>query len=239
MTVKTDTLVVDLAVFEWFCRARSCNILLTGPIVQEKSREAAAQLRRENFKACIGWLEKLRIRHNITFKSVRGEARGVDQTTADWISRLQSVLEYYTPERIYNAKKTAFFFRMLPDKSLCLHGEKCTPGKASKERLTILLCCIMTGDKENPLVTGKLAGLRCFNGLDIRKLPVDWHSNKKAWMTREITIHWLQNLERKMQAESKKILLFLDNVTCHFDPKLKNVKVVFFLAKTPHLLVSR
>jgi hypothetical protein len=35
-----------------------------------------------------------------------------------------------------------------------------------------------------------------------------------------------------MQAERKKILLFLDNATCHVDPKLKNVKVVFFPANT-------
>jgi hypothetical protein len=51
----------------------------------------------------------------------------------------------------------------------------------------------MAGDKEKPLVIGKSARPRCFNGFDIHKLPVDWHSDKKAWMTREIMIHWLQN----------------------------------------------
>jgi hypothetical protein len=42
-------------------------------------------------------------------------------------------------------------------------------------------------------VIGKSARLRFFNGLDIREFPVDWHSDIKAWMTREIMIHWLQN----------------------------------------------
>jgi hypothetical protein len=105
---------------------------------------------------------------------VCGEAGRVDQITVDdWISRLQSVLEDYTPERIYNADETALFFNMLPDKSLCLRGEKCTSGKASKGRLTIFLYCSMAGDKEKPRVIGKSARPMCFNGLDIRELPVN------------------------------------------------------------------
>jgi hypothetical protein len=104
---------------ELFCKARSCYIPLSGPLVQEKAIEAAAQLGRENFKASNDWLEKFRIRHNITFKIVCREAGAVYQTTADdRISRLQSVLEDYTPERIYNADETALFFRMFPDNSV-------------------------------------------------------------------------------------------------------------------------
>lgn len=50
----------------------------------------------------------------------------------------------------------------------------------------ILLCGNIIGDMEKPLVIGKLAKPRCFKHLDVSKLPVIWHANKKAWMTESI-----------------------------------------------------
>ena len=44
---------------------------------------------------------------------------------------------------------------------------------------------------EKPLVIGKAAKPRCFRKLDIRKLPVEWGSNKNAWMTSQIMEEWL------------------------------------------------
>jgi hypothetical protein len=44
---------------------------------------------------------------------------------------------------------------------------------------------------KKPLVIGKAAKPWCFQNLDIRKLPVEWRSNKKAWMTSKIMEEWL------------------------------------------------
>jgi hypothetical protein len=63
-------------------------------------------------------------------------------------------------------------FWALPTKSLAVKGEKCTMGKMSKERLTLLLFGNMVGEMKKPLVIGKAAKPRCFKNLKLRNLPV-------------------------------------------------------------------
>jgi hypothetical protein len=38
---------------------------------------------------------------------------------------------------------------------------------------------------------------------------------KKAWMTTKIFEEWLTDLKQMMKKENWKILLFVDNTTCH------------------------
>lgn len=134
----------------------------------------------------------------------------------------------YSPENIFNADETGLFFRALPEKTLSLKGETCIGGKVSKERLTILLCCSMSGEKLMPLVIGKAARPRCFKGVDINKLPVEWSNNRKSWMTREIMTAWLEKIDKSMQRKNRKIVLFIDNAASHPRITLKNIELVFF-----------
>ncbi|GBL73901.1 Tigger transposable element-derived protein 4 [Araneus ventricosus] len=128
-------------------------------------------------------------------------------------------------KNIFNADETRLFYRILPDKTLCFKGEKCSGGEISKERLTILLDCNMLGEFETPLVIGKARKPRCFTNIDVRKLDVSWNSNKKAWMTTEIMSDWFVDLDKRMKKQARKVLFFLDNATSHPDDlKLKNVK---------------
>jgi hypothetical protein len=85
----------------------------------------------------------------------------------------------------------------------------------------------MSGEWEKPFVISKSVKRRCFKNMDVTKFGVDWRSNRKAWMTREIMMEWLEQLDRKMICQSRKVLLFLDNAASHPDFKLQNVKIVF------------
>ena len=105
------------------------------------------------------------------------------ETTEEWVAKLPSIIQGYGTGNIANGDETGLFFHALPNKSLCLKGEKCSGGKLCKERLTVFLYGFMSGEMEKPLVIDKAAKPRCFRNLDIRKLPVKWRSNKKAWMT--------------------------------------------------------
>jgi len=66
------------------------------------------------------------------------------------------------------------------DQFFCL-GDKCSGGKRSKERITVLVGSNMDGSEKIPLfVIGKSKKPRCFRNA---KIPVEYEANKKAWMT--------------------------------------------------------
>lgn len=110
-------------------------------------------------------------------------------------------------------------------------GERCTNGKKSKERITILLGANMTGNEKLPLlVIGKSLNPRCFKG---SILPVEYTANKKAWMTSFIFEKWLLKWDKNLQQNNRKILLFIDNASAHsISANLNNIKICFFLANT-------
>lgn len=232
--MKTEGLNIDRLCYEWFSRARSRNIPVSGPLVKAKAREIAEQSGYSNFTASDGWLQKWRKRHNISFKCISGEAADVNQEDVNqFMEKLPSMLLGYQPEDIYNADESGLFFRALPDKTLALKSKKCTGGKLSKERLTILFCVSMAGYKEELLVIGKANRPRAFKNLGVSDLPAVWKSNKKAWMTRDIMSEWLLQLDRKMGIQKRKIILFLDNAGSHpRELNLRNVKIIFLPPNT-------
>ena len=59
---------------------------------------------------------------------------------------------------------------------------------------------------------------------------MQYFHSKKAWMTTEIMIQVLTALDRKLDVESRKVLLFLYNAPSQpetLQGNLKNIKLVF------------
>jgi hypothetical protein len=223
--------------WQWFKIARSKHIPLSGPMIQEKAKEFAAEMGKPEFKASNGWLDAFRKRHGIGFSCLSGESVEIDDETVQaWQDRLPTLCSGFRPDDVFNLDETGLFYRCLPDKSLVLKGETCKGGKKSKERLTVMFCCSFTGEKLKPLVIGKAAKPRCFKGVDQTMLPVSWKSNRKAWMTSTLFQEWLLQLDRKMGLNKRKILLFLDNATCHMDLPLQNIKLQFLPPNTTSCL---
>lgn len=227
--INPQGLNIDKICFEWFSRARSQNIPISGPLVQTKAKEIAEKYGYQNFKASDGWLQKWRKRHNISFKCITGEVADANEEDAtEFMRRIPSLLLDYQPEDVYNADESGLFFRALPDKTLAFKSEKCCGGKLAKERLTILFCANMLGGKEELLVIGKAARPRAFKNVVIKDLPAIWESNKKAWMTQDIMSRWLSQFDRKMGRQKRKVLLFLDNAASHpREINFQNVKIIF------------
>jgi hypothetical protein len=64
--------------------------------------------------------------------------------------QLLKIFEGYKPKNIYNAEETGLFFRLPPNKTLSLKGDRCSGGKNSKERITVLLAFNADGtDKQS------------------------------------------------------------------------------------------
>jgi len=153
-----------------------------------------------DFKASDGWLSSFKDRHGIVFKSVQGEAAAVNlERVEEWRHDvLRDLLIQYPPQDIFNVDETGLFWRLLPDKTMTfkgnllnLHisttflGDKCSGGKRSKERITVLVGSNMDGSEKVPLlVIGKSLNPRCFGKKNNKaRLPLEYTANKKAWMT--------------------------------------------------------
>ncbi|XP_054734021.1 tigger transposable element-derived protein 4-like [Anastrepha obliqua] len=98
---------IDKMCFNWFAKARSQNIPISGPILKAKAMEIAGKLGVPNFNASDGWLNKRRIRNNVAFKCVSGEAADVNQDGVEQFrTKLPSLLTGYKPQDIYNADES-------------------------------------------------------------------------------------------------------------------------------------
>ncbi|XP_075732481.1 tigger transposable element-derived protein 6 [Rhipicephalus microplus] len=221
---------LDKAVYTWFVETRAKKIALSGDIVRQKAMDFACMLGIDDFKASVGWLNRFKSRHSIIGKVLCGEAASADKDgAAAWMSAsLGSILKDYASSDIYNADETGLFYEMLPNKTLDFKGLCCQGGKHSKKRITVLLCANMDGSDKRPLlVIGKSAKPCCFKGN--RRLPVKYVANSRAWMTRAIFGVWVEEFDRDMGRQGRKVCLLLDNCSAHSieDTELENVQLKF------------
>ncbi|UYV64354.1 hypothetical protein LAZ67_3000369 [Cordylochernes scorpioides] len=228
---------IEEALFRWIRQANAMKLAINGNILKEKAILLALKMGQDNFEASNGWLEKFKARRNIAFKRLHGEAGSVDaNSVATWKGEIiPSLLAKYSPQDIFNADETGLFYKLLPNQTMTIRGEKCEGGKKSKERITVLVCCNMDGSEKLPLLyIGKYRRPRCFHGMNI---PSNYHFNKKAWMTGAIFTDWLKKLDQIFKRRERKILLILDNCPAHQIPeRLQNIEIRFLPALTTSAL---
>ena len=114
----------------------------------------------------------------------------------------------YEPRNIFNANKCGLLFKLILDK-----GEKSHGGKLSKERVTVFVGANSDSSKKLPLLMiGKSAKPHCFKNI---KLPCVYKNEACAWMTEDLFVAWLKDLDHKMAKANRKNLLFIDK-KCKF-----------------------
>ena len=140
---------IDLPTFRWFQRARSLNLPISGPLIQEKALSFAKSFKKDGFKASNGWLNRFKTRHSISQAVICGESGCVDEEVVQSRkSHLPDITAGYATCDIYNMDESGVFFRALPDKTLREKGTECKGGKRSKERITAMFCVNMDGEFE-------------------------------------------------------------------------------------------
>ena len=118
---------------------------------------------------------------------------------------IQTILEDYKSDNIYNADETGLFFRILPIKTFEFQSIQCNGGKMRKDRLTVMVCANMSGTDKLPLlVIGKPKNPRCFK--NIKNIPVDYDANKTAWVTSDIFSTWVKKLDKRMTLQHTNLL---------------------------------
>ena len=95
---------------------------------------------------------------------ISGESKSVTpEMVAGWNeTTLQTLVTNYGYESIYNADVFGLFYHCLPDKSYQLKTGKCSGGKHSKIRVTVLAAANAVGYKLPMFVIGKAENPRCF-----------------------------------------------------------------------------
>ncbi|KAG0439732.1 Tigger transposable element-derived protein 6 [Dictyocoela muelleri] len=231
--IKTNykTKGFDEKLFEWFVFKRKRFFTIQDFCLQKNGLKSADIYKFGNFKASSGWLQKFKTRHNITSKFIKGESGLVDENVLEEFKDVYSKkLSSYNKADVFNCDETGLLFKCTPNKNLCHKGEELISGKFSKERVTILFCISMLGEKINPLIIGKSKTPRGFKNLDFKRLIVDYRHNKKACMNLIIIKEWLVNVKKKMKAENRKILLTLDNAPVHpVGVEYSNIELFYFL----------
>jgi len=222
---------LDKALSEWFCKVQAMNIPVSGPLSQEKTQYFAEQLGHENFKASNGFLDKFKERHGITGQAVCGEEKSVDPGIVEtWSDHLWDICCSYSMKDHLNAYETGVMWKATLTQTRNLSGEKCTAGKKSKDRVTVLLARNQDGTEKLPLlVIGKDAKPRCFKHSNMNLLPVTYESQTKAWMDSALFEKWVRQIDRQMRVANRHILLLIDNCSSHVSAAgLTNVKLIFF-----------
>ncbi|XP_033124697.1 tigger transposable element-derived protein 4-like [Anneissia japonica] len=172
----------------------------------------------------MSWISRFKVRYCIGKIQKAGETAGVNmQSVNEWTEgKLKDILNRYEASDIYNADETGLFWQMLPEKSLGFIGKEYHGGKQAKTRITVLVAANMDGSDKLPLfVIGKSKNPRAYK--NVKKLPVKYTNNKKAWMTGVLFESWLNKLNSKRRLSGRKIAMVVDNCTAHPQVELTNV----------------
>ena len=155
--------------------------------------------------------------------------------TASWNeTALPTILSKDALGDIYNCNEFGLYYRTRPNKTFHLKGKRCSGGKHSKVRLTVL-CGANALDKKLPLfVIGKSAKPRCLK--NVKNLPCRYRSQCNSWMTGELFKEWLMDLDRWMERDGRKICILVDNCPAH--PNVEGLKAVE-LSKFPPNTTSK
>ncbi|XP_056641291.1 tigger transposable element-derived protein 4-like [Diorhabda sublineata] len=234
---RTQHTDLDKALLQWFKQHREKNVPINGPILLTKAREFSAMLNKD-FQPDPSWVQRFRNRHNIVFAKMSGESADVPAGVKDhWLGNVwPKIREGYVDEEIFNCDETGLFYKLTPDKTFKFLGEKCSGGKHSKDRVTVLVAANLTGSvKKKLVVIGKSKNSRCFK--NVKNLPVQYEHNIRSWMTSQLFEKLLREWDGELRRENKKILLLVDNCPAHpHVASLKCIKLVFLPANTTSVL---
>lgn len=217
---------VEYALKLWFSDVREKNINVDGALLKQKAEEISKLMGRENFVATDGWFNRWKKRENIVYRRTHGEQNEADVSSADhWMKEeWPKITAEYSSDNIYNADETGLYYRALPEHTFMFKTATPSGCKVSKDRLTIMCCVSMAGNKKQLLVIGKSRNPRCFKG--VKKLPVEYCANSKSWMTSLIFNDWLLKWDKTL---NHNIVLLVDNCTAHVvNVSLKHIKVIFY-----------
>ena len=227
--------IIEEALTIWVETALQNGLIITDNILSTKALGFAFLLKEEKFKGSDGWIDNFKKRHNLRQYNIHGEAASAPLQDLDTMrENLRETLKEYDPENIFNCDETGLFWKMKPSRTISNGPVSGT--KQSKDRVTVLLTCNVTGsEKLCPLFIHKYENPRPLKNIDKRTLPVDYYWNQKSWMQMSIWNLYLKKLDSRMRRQHRNILLLVDNAPTHAlyeTTHLTNIKIKYLPPNT-------
>lgn len=150
------------------------------------------------FKASKGWFDRFRRRFSLRNMKLGGETASADMEAAQrFREHLGKIIQEgnYSADQVFNADEFTLFWKKMPERSYLSRDEESGSGlKASKDRITLLLCSNASGDfVTKPMLINRSINPRAMKGVDKATLPVYWQADDKAWVTGVIFSDWFYN----------------------------------------------
>ena len=209
---------------------------MSGDLIKERAAHIFKALyprEEKTLKFSNGWLDAWKERYKIKEFKKHGESGDVDMKIVENnLPVLRNILGVYLQQDIYNMDETAFFYQLIPDRSLAT--KLWEGGKQSKHRMTVVVCTNATGSDKIPLwFIGKHLHPCCLKNINMNNLGCQYVANKKAWMTGELFREWLQWFGKYVGTD-RAIVLLLDNFSGHTPGHVtpSNIKIVFLPPNT-------
>ncbi|KAM9364931.1 tigger transposable element-derived protein 1-like [Pholidichthys leucotaenia] len=204
---------------------------------------------KRGFVVSKGWFEKFKRRFGLRSVPLYGEAASADQEAAlHYVEdQFPKLIEEggYLPEQVFNMDETGLFWKRMPSRTFLYKDEVKRPGfKAHKDRVTLLMCGNAAGFMLKPGLIYKSLNPWALKNKNKALLPVYWMSNKKAWITKALTLDWFVNCfipQVKLYLAEKglpfKVLLLMDCAGGHAtDLHYDGVQVEFLPPNTTSLI---
>ena len=119
---------VDKELFNWVVNTASGLPGLSGQILLEKARKIATDLQYDNTEIDINWINRFKARHcAVNIEGLNGWKAYV----------IPSILKNYKLEKVFTVDETALFWKLLPNYTHVVKGQKFAGGKLSKKRVSI------------------------------------------------------------------------------------------------------
>ena len=121
----------------------------------EKARALAIELGYSDDEGLnLDWIQRFKKKHNISTRRQLGES---GKATINWReSTSKTIQSQYSNEDIFNLDETGLFWEALPERTMAFRGHRCSGGKKSKNRITVLVGANSTGTESSNFCNGKI-----------------------------------------------------------------------------------
>ncbi|GES74911.1 tigger transposable element-derived protein 6-like [Rhizophagus clarus] len=229
---RTCTAIIEKTLELWVKNTNANNLTVSEIMIKEKAFYFAQEFNipYENILFSNGWIEKFKRHNNICCYRLHGKANSIPlEILFEKRRKLQTILQDYILDNIFNADETSLFFCMAPNQTLV---SALTSGiKLDKTHITVLLATNAIGtQKLKPLVISSSKNPRCLYRVNRNSLPLTEHTNDNLNLS-HVRVHFLPpNTTAHLQSMDagiiKSLRQFINNITYDILSPLTDAEII-------------